>query len=274
MKIARITTLMILSILSLQLFAQNKSGEQLVIPLSEPGKPYKLDVHLMNGPIKVIVYDGKDILVDAQSEIENENDETKESSNGMKRIPMGNALDLTAEEKNNTVTIHSQSIMKTVRLSLKIPQGATSLNLGSVNNGEIEVTNATGEIEIGTVNGGIILNNVSGSVVANTVNGNVVVTFKSINLNAPMAFSTLSGNVDVSFPAAMKANLKLKTDMGEMFTDFDISVEKSEAKKTRSESGMYHLKVEDWIHGKINGGGTEIMMKTMTGNIYIRKPKS
>jgi hypothetical protein len=266
---------MILSIIvSMRMAAQNKSGEQLVIPLSEPGKPYKLDVHLMNGPIKVIVYDGKDILIDAQSEIDNDNEEAKESSNGMKRIPMGNAMELTAEEKNNSVTIHSQSIMKTIRLSLKIPQGATSLKLGSVNNGAIEVTNATGEIEIGNVNGGIILNNVSGSVVANTVNGDVVVTFKSTTLNAPMAFSTLSGNVDITFPTALKANLKLKTDMGEMFTDFDISVEKSETKKSRSESGMYHLKVEDWIHGKINGGGPEIMMKTMTGNIYIRKPKS
>jgi len=254
--------------------AQNKSGEQLVIPLSEPGKPDKLDVHLMNGPIKVVVYDGKDILIDAQSEIDNDSDETKESSNGMKRIPMGNAMELTAEEKNNTVSVHSQSILKTIRLSIKIPQGVTSLKLGSVNNGEIEVTNASGEIEIGNVNGAIILNNVSGSVVANTVNGNVVVTFKSINLNAPMAFSTLSGNVDVTFPAALKANLKLKTDMGEMFTDFDITVEKREIKKSSSESGMYHLKVEDWIHGKINGGGQEIMMKTMTGNIYIRKPKS
>jgi len=220
-----------------------------------------------------MVYDGKDIVIDAQSEIDADNDDEKENSSGMKRIPAGNAMELTAEEKNNRVSIRSNSIMKTIRLSLKIPQGATSINLGSVNNGEIEVTNAGGVIEISNVNGAIKLNNVSGSIVANTVNGDVIVTFKTMDQNAPMAFSTLSGNVDVSFPSTLKAALKLKTDMGEMFTDFDIVVDKSQPTKSRSESGMYRLKFEDWIHGKINGGGQEIMMKTMTGNIYIRKAK-
>jgi len=274
MKMIKIAGLFLLTImLSARIVAQNKSTEQLIVPLTEPGKPYKLDVHLMNGPIKVMVYDGKDIVIDAQSEIDADNDDEKENSSGMKRIPAGNAMELTAEEKNNRVSIRSNSIMKTIRLSLKIPQGATSINLGSVNNGEIEVTNAGGVIEISNVNGAIKLNNVSGSIVANTVNGDVIVTFKTMDQNAPMAFSTLSGNVDVSFPSTLKAALKLKTDMGEMFTDFDIVVDKSQPTKSRSESGMYRLKFEDWIHGKINGGGQEIMMKTMTGNIYIRKAK-
>jgi len=34
---------------------------------------------------------------------------------------------------------------------------------------------------------------------------------------------------------------------------------------------MYKIKMEDWIYGKINGGGSEILMKNMHGNIYIKK---
>src|SRR5215475_1534421 len=34
--------------------------------------------------------------------------------------------------------------------------------------------------------------------VANTVNGNVVVTFRSVDPQAPMAFSTLNGRIDVT----------------------------------------------------------------------------
>jgi hypothetical protein len=36
---------------------------------------------------------------------------------------------------------------------------------------------------------------------------------------------------------------------------------------------MISLKIEDWVYGKIDGGGPEIMMKNMNGNIYIRRAK-
>lgn len=274
MKIVKIVCVYLLSLLLvMQGNAQSKTGEQLTIPLSEPGKPYKLDIHLMNGPITITVYDGKEILLDAQPGNDSEEDEEKQSSNGMKKIPAGNIMDLTAEEKNNSVRISSNSIMKTIKLSLKIPRGSSSLNLGSVNNGQIEVTDASGEMEISSVTGSITLKNVSGSIVANTVSGNVIVNFKNIDPNAPMAFSTLSGNVDVSFPSTLKADLKMKTDRGDMFSDFDIALGKASPVSKRSESGMLRLQFDDWLHGKINGGGQEIMMKTMTGNIFIRKAK-
>jgi hypothetical protein len=31
------------------------------------------------------------------------------------------------------------------------------------------------------------------------------------------------------------------------------------------------VNVENWVYGKINAGGPELMMKTMNGNIYIKK---
>jgi len=272
MKMIKFICLAIISVMIVNSAAAQKNGEQLTIPLSEPGKPYKLHVHLMNGPITVVVYDGKDIIMDAQAGEENDKEE-KQSSNGMRRIPAGNSMDLTAEERNNTVTINSNSMMKLVKLSLKVPRGLTDLNLGSINNGTIEVTDATGDIEISTVTGSIKLTNVSGSVVANTISGNVIVTFKSIDANAPMAFSALSGNVDVTFPSTLKADLKLKTDRGEMLTDFDIAINKAQPATKRTGDGMTKLKFDDWVRGKINGGGAEMMMKTMTGNIYIRKAK-
>jgi len=66
----------------------------------------------------------------------------------------------------------------------------------------------------------------------------------------------------------------MKSDHGEIFTDFDVDIDKTETKtqKTASE-GMYKLKQDDWINGKINGGGPEILLKNMDGNIFIRKGK-
>ena len=120
------------------------------------------------------------------------------------------------------------------------------------------------------------MKNVGGSVVANTINKDILVNFTEITPNTPMAFTTLNGKVDVTFPGSLKANVKLKTDMGDVFTDFDIDVDKSSSKINQSidkENGLYKIKKDDWTYGKINGGGSEIMMKTMQGNIYIRKVK-
>jgi DUF4097 and DUF4098 domain-containing protein YvlB len=111
-------------------------------------------------------------------------------------------------------------------------------------------------------------------VVANTVNGNVIVTFRSIDPKAAMAYSTLNGNVDVTFPASLKASVKLKSDRGDVYTDFDVVTDQRKPEVTRSDSkGMYSLKIEDWVYGKINGGGPQLMMKTTFGNLYIRKAK-
>jgi hypothetical protein len=253
--------------------AQNTASEQLTVPLSDPGKSYTLKVNLVTGSIKAASYAGKDILIEVNTPGQNKRDMTEDAGNGMKRISPRNSFDITATEDNNIVTVDNNNVNKPVILTLKIPQNV-KLKLSTVNEGEIEVNNVQGELEINNVNGSIKLTNISGSVIATTVNGDLTASFYSIDPKAPMAFTTLNGNVDVTFPAAAKSNLKLKSDQGEIYTDFDIEIDKSEPKVNRtSQSGMYQLKLDDWIIGRINGGGAEILMKNMDGDIYFRKAK-
>ncbi|MES2005216.1 MAG: DUF4097 family beta strand repeat-containing protein [Bacteroidota bacterium] len=290
MKTIKIAAALLLgTMLATQINAQTDAKEQLVVPLSEPGKPFKLNVGINNGSIKVVTYEGKDVIIDAQTGSEKRNKSgvnvsvnvnTKNSSsdgmasNGMKKINAGRELDITAEEKNNRITVHSNSWKSPITLTIKVPQSEANLKLSTINDGDITVTNVSGELEINNTNGGVYLTNISGSVVASALNSSVVVTFKSIDPKAAMAFSTLNGNIDVTFPTSLKANVKLKSDRGEMFTDFDIEADKAQPKVERSsQSGMYRVNIENWVYGKINTGGPELMMKTMNGNIYIRKAK-
>ncbi len=257
--------------------AQDGGKEQLVVPLSEPGKPGFLTVGLVNGSIHVTGYTGKDVVIDAStnSRRDKKDDDEKGRGNasGMKRIAGGASLELTAEEKDNRIKVSSDSWKHAVNLTIKVPQ-RFSLKLETVNDGDIVVENVQGELEISNVNGGVQLSDVSGSAVANTVNGAMTVKFKDITANAPMAFTTLNGRVDVTFPTNLKATVKLKSDRGDIYSDFDLAVEKSQPKVDRSgQGGMYRVSVEDWTYGKINGGGPEILMKTMNGNIYLRKVK-
>src|SRR5664280_2747120 len=234
MKKMKIAGLILLSlIIGTKSFGQTASTEQLTVPLSSPGKPYSLKVHLVSGSIKVASYEGKDVIINVIPRNGNNEDESNAVENGMKRISTHGSYEVTAKEADN---------------------------------------NVTGELEVNNVNDKITLTNISGSVVANTVNGDVNVTFKTVDPKAPMSFSTLNGDVNVTLPADTKANLKLKSDNGDVFSDFDIDIDKTPAKIDKTtEPGLYKIKKDDWVSGKINGGGPEMMMKNMQGNIYVKK---
>lgn len=288
----KIAGLLILSlIIGSNAFGQ--STEQLTVPLSSPGKPYSLKIQLVSGSIKVASYDGKDIIINATTRNDdekgsktnnnrngninfrrggNDNEEgSKVDESGMKRISSAGGFEVTAKEADNTVTVNTGNPNKTVDLDLKIPQDV-KLKIGTVNDGEISVDNVRGELEVSNVNEKINLSDVSGSVMANTVNGDIVVTFNKVDPNAPMAFSTLNGDIKVTLPVDTKANLKLKSDNGEIFSDFDVVVDKTPGKVDKiSTPGMYKIKKDDWVYGKINGGGAEMLMKNMQGNIYLKK---
>src|SRR5580698_4311034 len=256
-----------------KILAQNTNPDELVVPLSSPGKPYTLKVGLVTGSITVSANTGKDIIIDVKTEGGKVKGEMTTAENGMKKISKGSSYGVTAKEDDNIVNVSTDNPNDAVFLTLKIPQDV-KLKLSTVNDGDITVNNIKGELEINNVNGSITLNNISGSVVASTINGNVITTFTTADSKAPMAFSSLNGNVDVTLPASAQYNMKLKSDRGEIYTDFDMAIDKTEkVSNASSHAGMYELKKDDWITGKINGGGPEVLMKNMEGNIYIRKAK-
>lgn len=261
-------------ILLASFYAQSQDREQLTVPVSDPTKEIKLNANLITGSIKVVGYDGKDIIIDAIAPV-SEKKQTRERTDGMKKISTNDGFEIVAREQNNTINVSTDRVNMKVNLSIKVPHKA-SLKLKTINDGDIYVENVSGNHEISNINGEIKMKNVAGSVVANTINEDIIINFTSITPNTPMAFTTLNGNVDVTFPATVKANVKLKSDMGEVLTDFDIDVDKTAAKVKQTadkEKGLYKIQKDEWTYGKINGGGPEIMMKTMHGDVLIRKIK-
>src|SRR6185369_140933 len=116
---------------------------------------------------------------------------------------------------------------------------------------------------------------VSGSVVAHSLNGAVTVTMASIKSGSPMGFSTLNGTIDVTLPANVAADFSMKTNRGEIYSDFDVklkSAPKPVVEESPSNKGKYKVKTEGAVLGSVNGGGPEIKFTTLNGNIYIRKP--
>jgi DUF4097 and DUF4098 domain-containing protein YvlB len=248
--------------------AQNvESGDKLTVHLSDPSRPGVVKASLINGGITVNSYDGKDILIEAR----NLNRWPAPAYGGMHRINVGNT-GLTAEEENNEVVVKVDSIFHATDLILTVPVH-TSLTLRTVNGGNVSVTGVDGDLDVTSVNGGIALQNVSGSALAHTLNGRLAATFARVNPQKAMAFSSLNGEIDVTFPADLKANLSLHANRGDVLTDFDVQVQRSFGESTveAGSGGRYRVRVDGAVHATINGGGPDIQLSSLNGNIFIRK---
>src|SRR5207253_9694169 len=194
--------------------AQGPSGaDHVSVALSDPARPALVKASLVNGGIAVKGYDGKEVVVEARAR----SSESGRSDSNMKRIVIS-STGLSVEEENNEVRISSDSVMRAIDLTISVPVH-TSLKLSTVNSGDIVVTGVDGQLHVNDVNGSVTLNNVSGSAVAHALNGRLLASFTRVN-QKPMAFSSLNGDIDVTFPADLKANLSLKSDRGEIFSDY------------------------------------------------------
>jgi DUF4097 and DUF4098 domain-containing protein YvlB len=256
------------------LFAESPGSNHIAVPLADPSRPARVEAHLVSGGITVKAYDGKEVIVDAKVRAGDEGEEQSESRprGGLRRIPMS-STGLSVEAENNLVHISTDSHTHTIDLTISVPVH-TSLSLHTVNDGDISVNGVDGELDINDINGEVILKNISGSAVAHALNGKVLVTFNRVE-QKPMAFSSLNGDIDVTFPADIKANLSMRSDNGEVYSDFDIQLQSGNPQQTvedtRGRGGKYVVKIDRTVHGTINGGGPEIQFKNFNGNIYIRK---
>jgi len=253
--------------------AQTQSGsDRIVVKLDDPARPAFVKASLVNGGITVKAYDGKEVIVEARAR----NEEAERPSNGPKRLNIS-TTGLSIEEENNEVRVSTESYARTIDLTISVPVH-TSVKLRAVNDGDIVVTGVDGDLDVDDINGSVTLNNVSGSAVAHALNGHVHANFVKVNAQKPMAFSSLNGDIDVTFPADVKANVSIKSDRGDVFSDFDVQLQASAPQQVvedgRKDGGKYRVRIDKTVHGTINGGGPEYQFTNFQGQIYIRKAGS
>lgn len=269
MKNFKAIVIIAITLFAIQGVAQEKSIDLFSVPLSSPESPGKLVIDQISGSIDVVGYEGREVVIKASFGSEEEHDGGDSRRDGLKRVK-SSSLNISAEEKDNVVQVINEQWNRATNLNVKVPKDF-SLKLSTVNEGNITVKGVSGEMEITNVNGEITLENVSGSATTDTVNGDVKVDFTSITQDANMAFSSLNGDLDITFPSNLKADVKAKTDMGDIYTDFDMQVSSNQPEVNKNNSsGTYKVKIEQWVRGKINGGGPEMLFKTFNGDILIK----
>jgi hypothetical protein len=272
--------------------AAGDDAQRLTVPLSNTGKPAALDVGLVLGSIRVTPGSAGEVVIEAQRGSDDDDDEDcldcgpvagkakdkpakegKTLEGGLRKITNA-SIDLSAEEDDNQVTVRSSGIPRNLRLKVQVPAGS-SLRLSTVSSGSIDVEGITGELELHNTNGPIRARAVRGPVTANTVNGDVEVAFAPGGvIGGPMAFSTLNGDVDLTLPADINVNLRLRTEQGDIYSDFDVELTSSPAQVERDGTRKYRLTVAKELVGKIGAGGPELFLKSFNGDIVLRQAGS
>jgi len=228
-------------LLTFSLGSQNDHAEHITISLSNPEEPGHLTINHHKGSIHVTGYPGTSVIARASMRF----------GTGEESISLG------AVESNNHVVINAAPRHRTVDLEIDVPY-TFSLRLKNDDNGDITVEGLSGEMEVSNINGDISLKDISGSAMLDTVDGDITVQFKEIAPGLPMAFSSVEGKIDITFPRDVNALTKARADSGRILNDFAQTKRQQVAGST-------------WSYGKLNDGGAEMLIRSFLGDIHIRR---
>lgn len=141
-----------------------------------------------------------------------------------------------------------------VEFTVKVPAGIR-LSANTVN-GSIVAQSLQSEVAAHTVNGSI---NVSTTQLAeaHTVNGSIHATMGDGAATA-LDFSTVNGNIELTLPSTLNADVHAKTVSGAITSDFQVAVS--------GRIGRHSL------DGRIGAGGRSLKLSTVNGTITLRNP--
>ncbi len=228
-------------------------------------KDHKVLILVDNSDIKIEGYDGDEVSIRSSGF-----EAPPERAKGLKPL-YNSAVDnsgigLSVTQENNVLKIE-KATRREGRYTIRLPK-KVALEFEETNwqgNG-LSISNMEGDLEIKTLNSEIELKNVTGPVVASTTSGDITVVYSSVDQSKPSSISNISGVIDVTLPGNTKANLKMQSISGEIYSDLELTSGKSKNDLKRLEGG-------NSIDGSINGGGVEISLNAISGDVFVRKQK-
>jgi|GEM_PF-6168465 len=252
------------------LFGQEEVEKVRIVVQDKTKDPLVFVYHNM-GNVHVQGNDDEDIYVYARDlipSLENmfNNMEMQMDSRTSERISTSNRKpknDLfLISQRGNKVHIETNVFSFNKNVFVDMPS-SSSVAVNIADMGGIEIKDITGDIEANTTSGSIHLINTEGVVVANTNFGNILGDFTRRGLTKPLLVSALVGNIEIILPHQAQHDLSLYSELGNVYSNFQNINQLSS--DTRSEVANNRK-----ISFALNGGGTDFVVKTFKGDIYLR----
>lgn len=191
-----------------------------------------------------------------------------EKAKGLKPLsatgPENTGIGLSIKQEGNTISLsgaHREA--DNADYVMYLPKNLkVRLDYNSWQAGDVVIKGMAGEVEAKSQVGDLEFIDVTGPIVAHTLSSDLEVSFSSLSSTSPSSLSSTSGDIDVTLPASVKGTFKMSTISGGVYTAFDFDFgEETNIKRVGGQNAT----------GKLNGGGVEVSLKTISGDIYIRK---
>ncbi len=243
------------------------SGQDYTHPF--PNQPDRVLQFVMSqGNLLIESYEGDEIIINGRN-IPTTPVDPPERAKGLRSLFNGQSgntgIGVSVDEKENLVRMISMS-NTTNNYKLRVPDTIRlMIHHGSKGAGNIEISGHRGDIEVASRIGNIILRNITGPVNAKSISGDIDVQFQELNQDRPSSITSQNGYIDITLPETTPADLRVQTMNGGVYSDFEeIEIVTRRTNLTQSHGGKS-------LHGTINGGGIEIRLIIMKGDIFLRK---
>lgn len=267
----KVTLILVILSFWVQCFAQNisKSGAgEYKVKFGGSAKDRRLEINLDKSNLTIEGYNGDELIITTDK-----SEATPERAKGLKSLyangtdNTGIGLEILTEGSTIKVTKVNK---RDGDYKIKVPKNISLVitEMSFFGSDAFKISDIEGDIEVEAKNSNVVIRNLNGSLVAHNTSGDIDVIFTKVKADKPTSITNISGEVDVTLPADTKANVKTKSISGDVYTDFDVVTEKKNDEKSKgmkSWGGGYEAK------GTIGGGGVEMRLESISGNVYIRK---
>lgn len=255
-------------------FSQIDAKKVLKIPVDEEMEnPVLLVFHTM-GDVNVKGHQGSQIFAYAEellpsvSELKKANDnkmfELFQSFQGNGNITLEKNPRFTVQQRDSIFQIETNVFSFNSNVFVMTPE-RMSVSVHVKDMGNISVQDIKGNVEAVTQTGNILFDNIDGIVSINSINGNIIGNLSKNKVSKPLFISTLIGNIDIIIPNDCSTSILVSNEMGTIYSNI------SEVKDTKPIEASNQLK-DRKINFNINGGGTEFVIHSYKGDIYLRHP--
>jgi DUF4097 and DUF4098 domain-containing protein YvlB len=144
-----------------------------------------------------------------------------------------------------------------VHYELRLPRRVRQLEIKSADS-DVRLAKIAGEISVTIQGSSIEMEDLSGTLRTKIVKGDTKITLSGA-LSGPQEFSSVSGDIDLRLDGDINADLSAETIDGDIDADEDLKLKVEKRPMGQAASG------------RIGSGGVSIRIKTVNGDINIKK---
>ncbi len=227
-------------------------------------------IHSM-GDINVKGHQGSDLFVYAQELLPSVTELLEQSQTQVfsfidqttnRKVTVNQNNNFRVQQFDNLFQIETNMFSFSNHVFVLIPE-RSSVAIFSRDIGNISVENLQGEVNAEANSGNITLKNIGGTVSAATVHGNIIADQTEQDEIKPLFISTFIGNIEIITPKETENTVLLSSELGNLYSNFKTM-------NTITVASDKNISKNRTLSFDLNGGGTEFVLNTFKGDIYLR----